>query len=107
MFIDSIDMSALNEILEKLENMNEISTEIEINEITGMFNNTYIKAAKETFGEIEIIRKDNVQNKSKISRPLFTNECKKARKVYRKRKRIFSLTKTENTKIELKDAIEA
>ena len=102
MFIDSIDMSALNEILEKLENMNEISTEIEINEITGMLNNTYIKAAKETFGEIEIIRKDNVQNKSKISRPWFTNECKKARKVYRKRKRIFSLTKTENTKIELK-----
>ena len=69
-YIDSIDRSAVDELITKLENIEENATEQNINDITNMLNNTYIKAAKETFGEIKI-NKNNTTKKKKSSKPWF------------------------------------
>ena len=103
-FLELIDRSAVDKIMNKLEHMEETATEIDINEVTNMLNNTFLNAAKETFGEMKVKQNKikNLKNETKNLKPWFSKECKEARKLYRKRKRIYSHAKTVTAERNLK-----
>lgn len=104
-FKDNIDISEVDEILSLLSSdTNSADAHINVDEIVNKTSEIIINAAKVTFGTYnKSVKKDNESQKKKEN-PWFNNECKVARKKFRKNKRKYFANKCVNNLDDYKKA---